>query len=218
MFSIFNKDKTFKRKFKEYANELERLGYFSWAEKEDIIAQFIATGTSIKKVHPILNERTDNDVIQSLDKRSFYCDATNLFNASHFELFLESLKPSFAAMQIPFDVESILGGWDSQNLEYNLSVIINSTPYVLLDKFHNGPLGTAVYETANMLNDILQKANSKNNVYLTGHGSIIALYILTVEQYNCISKFYTSEDSQPISPELWQKKAEKRDMVFFKNT
>jgi hypothetical protein len=218
MFNLFRK-KNIKTKASELADQLDLVGYFSFLidNKCEIKNKFIEHYNSFSSYLPVLNEDIGEDKIISLDNRSYFAEATSLYDLEFFKVFLDRIKPTFTLLNVPFHITNMEGGWDTENLEYNLSVHINNNRYELLTNFHNGFLGYAVYKIAEMVNDVLAKNKCNNRVYLTGQGEIIAWHFLTLEQFDCAFNHYEKKESKPMKIDEWLLIAEKGNLVFFKN-
>ena len=218
MFNLFGKKKI-KDGASEFADQLDSIGYFSLLtdSKRDIKKLFIENCNSNSSFLPVLNEDIGDDIIISLDHRSYYAEAANLYELDFFKGFLDRIKPTFNSLNVPFIVTNYIGGWDSEKLEYNISVNINNKHYDILNNFHTGFLGYSVYKISEMINDVLKMNNSKNMVYLTGQGEIIVWHFLTSEQFECACNYYMKNENRPLRIQEWLEISEKSHMVYFKN-
>lgn len=218
MLNLFGK-KSLKTEASEFAGQLDLVDYFSLlaGEKETVKRKFIESYNTFQTFLPVLNDDLGDDKIISLDYRSYYAEATRLYELDFFKDFLERIGPTLALLNIPFRIGSIDGGWDSEKLEYSISVAINDIHYELLAGFHTGFLGYSVFKIAEMINDVLIKNNSNNRVYLTGQGEIVVWHFLTDEQFELAFNHYKKLESKPMKIHEWFKVAEKSHMVFFRN-
>lgn len=218
MLNLFGK-KSLKTEALEFADQLDLVDYFSFVsgKKQDVKRKFIEACNTFQTFLPVLNDDLGGDKIISLDHRSYYAEATRLYELDFFKDFLERIKPTLELLNIPFRIGRIDGGWDSEKLEYSISVFINDNHYELLAGFHTGFLGYSVFKIAEMINDVLTINDSNNRVYLTGQGEIVIWHFLTNEQFECASNHYKKMESKPMKIHEWFKVAEKSHMVFFRN-
>jgi len=188
----------------EFVAELEKLGYYKYADKKNIDS---LKNDLIENYDPT-NELVsiwDDDTGVPLDYRYYWCDGETVYEEGGFTELLEQVKPTFEKIGLKIDVTDHFEEWDDNNKWLNHRITINGTEYVIFKNFKDYGWGEAVMRFAQIINQEAENQGIKEKIYLASGGNDGRLIFLTKELYDYIYSVYTNEQWKPLEVKEWIK-------------
>lgn len=177
-------------KIPNITEDLERLDYFIYAEGTDISSLKAEIQASYLKSGQISSIWNEQKPYQPLDYRLFSLDGEDL--AEHgLDKALHTLNPSFQKMNIQM-IWKVSEVFENQGIQRTI-VNLNGKDYFFDYPQEENSWGLSSKLFADMLNDQLEKQNSKERVYLISGGNEGLLIFLTQGQYNYIEKYFVPQ-------------------------
>lgn len=200
----------------KFVNKLDELGYYKYAEKEDVILlknemkemieEFGSQGTLITV--------WDEETMISRDYRYYLCDGEDVFEEGGIPDLLKDLEPTFRKLDFKINVDNFTEEWDDINKWLNTRIIINGTEYIIFEKFKGVGWGEAPMRIANALNKEMEKQGIKEKIYLIAGGNEGNLVFLTEELYQYMYKYFKDPIYKPLELNEWGKVMETEPMNF----
>ncbi len=185
----------------EFVAELERLGYFKYADKNH--------RDSLKE-NLITYFDPDNELVTlwddhwvPLDYRYYTCDGEAVFEQGGFTEMLEEVLPTLEKTGLTIEVTDHFEQWDSENNWLNHRITINGTEYIIFKNFRDYGWGEAVMRFAQILNQEAEKQSVDERVYLVSGGNDGRLIFLTDELYRYIYRVYKNKQWKPLEVSEW---------------
>ena len=188
----------------EFVAELEKLGYYKYADKKNINS---LKNDLIENYDPT-NELVsiwDDDTGVPLDYRYYWCDGETVYEEGGFTELLEQVKPTFEKIGLKIDVTDHFEEWNSKNKWLNHRITINGNEYVIFKNFKDYGWGEAVMRFAQIINQEAENQGIKEKIYLASGGNDGRLIFLTKELYDYIYSVYTNEQWKPLEIKEWMK-------------
>ena len=189
---------------KEFVANLDRLGYFKYANTKDI--------NSLKKdmaesYNPdaTLTSIWDDQTGTPKDYRLYLCDGETLFELGGFEQMLSELQPTFKKIGLKIDITNHVEDWDDKNKWLNHSVDINGRHYTILKDFVGTGWGEAAQTFADILNHELSLQSKEDRIYLISGGNEGEIVFLNPAQFKYIDSVYTNNQWKPLEVNDWCK-------------
>lgn len=176
----------------EVADQLERLGYFKYAEPADIELLKAELGNSLAVHHCLPFVGDDNLPYCSKDFRVYLMIGEDLDEQDGIITMLGYMNAAFIKMKIRLEISSHLH-----------RLTINGQPYVLFEKVDGQVWGEAAQRFADMVNDQLARQQSDERLYLINRGNDGRAVFLTESQQTLISTFIKDPDERPLPVEEW---------------
>lgn len=187
---------------KEFVTNLEKLGYFKYAEPKDVDS----LKATMIRLHDPTNELVtiwDDETSLPKDYRLYWCDSEALFEAGGFKEMLARLQPTFDKIGLKINVTSHTEELDAKNNWLNHSVIINGTNYTIFKKFTGIGWGEAVQTLADILNNELKLQNKEDRIYLIHGGNDGRIIFLNLAQFKYIDSVYNNKEWKPLEVKEW---------------
>jgi len=188
----------------EFVAELEKLGYYKYADKKNINS---LKNDLIENYDPT-NELVsiwDDDTGVPLDYRYYWCDGETVYEEGGFTELLEQVKPTFDKIGLKINVTDHFEEWNSKNKWLNHRITINGNEYVIFKNFKDYGWGEAVMRFAQIINQEAENQGIKEKIYLASGGNDGRLIFLTKELYDYIYSVYTNEQWKPLEIKEWMK-------------
>lgn len=188
----------------EFVVELEKLGYYKYADKKNI--------KSLKN-YLIVNYDPTNELVSiwdentgvPLDYRYYWCDGETVYEEGGFTELLEQVKPTFEKIGLKIDVTDHIEEWDANNEWLNHRITINGIEYIIFKNFKGYGWGEAVIRFAQIINQEAEKQGINERIYLASGGNDGRLIFLSKELYDYIYNVYTNEKWKPLEANEWMK-------------
>jgi hypothetical protein len=195
----------------KFVNNLEKLGYFKYAEPTDVAA---LKENMIKEYDP------NNELVSIWDENSptpkdfryYFCDNETLFEEGGFTDMLKDLQPTFDKLELKINVTDHYEVWDTANSWLDHTITINGTKYTIFKHFTEMSWSEAVQRFIEILNDQLSKQNKEDRVYLVSGGNDGRIIFLSDEQFKFIDNAYKNNNSKPLRLNDWIKAMDGRYM------
>lgn len=174
---------------KEFVTNLEKLGYFKYAEPKDLDS---LKATMIRLYDPTNELVTiwDDETSLPKDYRLYWCDSEALFEARGFREMLARLQPTFDRIGLKINVTSHIEEWDAKNNWLNHTITINGNYYTVFKNFTGTGWGEAAQTFADILNNELKLQNKEDRVYLINSGNEGRLIFLNPTQFKYIDSVF----------------------------
>ena len=188
----------------EFVAELEKLGYYKYADKKNIDSlknDLIENYDPTNELVSIWDDATG----VPLDYRYYWCDGESVYEEGGFTELLEQVKPTFDKIGLKINVTDHFEEWDDKYKWLNHRITINGTEYVIFKNFKNYGWGEAVMRFAQIINQEAKNQRIKEKVYLASGGNDGRLIFLTEELYDYIYSVYTNEQWKPLEVNEWMK-------------
>lgn len=188
----------------EFVNKLTVLGYFKYADKENVER---LKNNLIENYDPgnELVSLWDDKTGAPLDYRYYWCDGETVFEQGGFTALLEQVKPTFDKIGLKINVTDHFEEWDTKNEWLNHRITINGTEYVIFKNFRGYGWGEAAARFAQIINQEAEKQSIPEKVYLASGGNDGRLIFLTTEQYDYIYSIYINKLWKPLEVSEWMK-------------
>lgn len=188
----------------KFVNQLEKYGYFKYAEKSD---SAILKASFIQEFDPNseLISSWDDDTNLPKDFRYYFCDGEEIFEQDGIIGLLKDLKPVFEKMNFKCEVTNHSEEWDDKKKWLNHKITINGSEYHIFKNFADYGWGEAPFRLAQILNIELQKQKIDEQIYLVNGGNDGRLVVLTKPQHDLIYKTYKDENWKPLEINEWAK-------------
>ncbi len=201
---------------KEFVAELEKLGYYKYADKKNIDS---LKNDLIENYDPT-NELVsiwDDDTGVPLDYRYYWCDGETVYEQGGFTEMLEQVKPTFDKIGLTIKVNDHFEEWDDKNKWLNHRITINGTEYVIFKNFKETGWGEAVMRFAEIINTEAEKQSIDERIFLASGGNDGRLIFLTDELYDYIYSVYNNDEWKPLEVSEWTKAMGIKPMKLNKN-
>ncbi|MFT7012098.1 MAG: hypothetical protein ACJA2M_003052 [Polaribacter sp.] len=189
---------------KEFVAELEKLGYYKYADKKNIDS---LKNDLIENYDPT-NELVsiwDDDTGLPLDYRYYWCDGETVYEQGGYTEMLEQVKPTFDKIGLKIKVTDHFEEWDNKKKWLNHRITINGTEYVIFKNFKETGWGEAVMRFAEIINAEAEKQSIDERIFLASGGNDGRLIFLTDELYNYIYSVYNNDQWKPLEVSEWAK-------------
>lgn len=188
---------------KDFANHLEKLEYFKYADPKDIKA---LKQTMIEAYNPAGELVTNWDETGTpKDFRLYMCDGEDLFELDGFIKMLDKLQPTFNKIGLKIIVTNHTEEWDETNNWLNHSVTLNGNNYTIFKHFKDAGWGEAAQTFADILNAELTLQGKEDRIYLINGGNDGSLIFLEEKQFRYINTIYRNEQWKPLPVKEWCK-------------
>ncbi|WP_298340973.1 hypothetical protein [uncultured Algibacter sp.] len=188
----------------EFVAELEKLGYYKYADKKNIDSLKNDLIENYDPTNELVSIWDDNTGVP-LDYRYYWCDGETVYEEGGFTELLEQVKPTFDKIGLKINVTDHFEEWDDKNKWLNHRITINRTEYVIFKNFKDYGWGEAVMRFAQIINQEAENQGIKEKVYLASGGNDGRLIFLTKELYDYIYSVYTNEQWKPLEVNEWMK-------------
>ncbi len=199
-----NTESTNKVSAKDFVAELEKLGYYKYADKKNIESlknELIENYDPTNELVSIWNDDTG----VPLDYRYYWCDGETVYEHGGFTEMLEQVKPTFDKIGLKIKVTQHFEGWDDKNEWLNHLITINGTEYVIFKNFKETGWGEAVMRFAEIINAEAEKQSINERIFLVSGGNDGRLIFLTDELYKYIYSVYKNNEWKPLEVSEWMK-------------
>lgn len=188
----------------EFVETIDSLGYFKYANSEDI--------EKLKKSHLESFDPEgswggiwDDETNLPLDFRYYFCDGEYVFEQDGFTGMLEEMDSTFKKIGFEITIENHFEEWDNENEWLNHRIKINGTDYVIFRDFKGYGWGEAVQRLAEIINTELEKQNINEKIYLINGGNDGSLIFLNNGLYKYFYETFTDPQWKPLEVNEWAK-------------
>ncbi|MBL1281607.1 MAG: hypothetical protein COA33_015125 [Fluviicola sp.] len=183
---------------------LDSLGYFNLTPNEeldslksDIIKTYESSG--------LFEGKRFYDSIRYVDFRFYWLDSEKLFEGGGLISYLHEIKPTFDKLNLNLDFKSDSTQMNKSKFVHTI-VINECTYYAFNEEINYSSWGIATYNFAKIINDVFEKQNSNERVYLISGGNDGRMVILTDEIYSYLKSVYQIDDEFPLKIDEWADK------------
>ena len=194
----------------EVANQLEKLGYFKYANPDDIdhLKSEIGKDLVEEQYFPLVEREKLLPGMHHvwdfiMDPKHFVLDGETLWEEGGVLASLNEMARLFEKMNIRMELTDHMEEYDAANQWVNHSGTINGKKYTLFDKFKGYGWGEAAQRFADMINDQLERQQSDERLFLIYGGNDGRAVFLTEEQYQLINTFTKTHRERPQKVEDW---------------
>jgi len=201
---ILKRNKKPKASAIKFVNQLFVLGYFKYADAEnieDLKNEMIDNYDPNNELISIWDDDTD----VPLDFRYYFCDGEAVFEEGGFIGMLEEIKPTLNKIGLKIVVDKHFEDWDSNTEWLNHRITINGTEYVIFKNFKGYGWGEAALRFAEIINKEAELQSVNERIYLASGGNDGRLIFLTTELYNYIYTVYKNPLWKPLDSLEWMK-------------
>lgn len=192
-------------KAKEFVNQLSALGYYKYADANDIDSLKMDLVESISE-YGVLSTLHDDETYTPKDYRYYHLNGETVFEKSGFANYLEDMKRLFDKIGLKLDVSNHFAESNAAT-GFNHELTVNGKRYVILHEFQeNYGWGVAAKEFAELINDQLEIQNKDERLYLISGGNEGVAVFLTESQFQLIDKLFIDNEWKPLPIDRWSKR------------
>lgn len=187
---------------KEFVDKIESLGYFKYADSENL-EKLKQNHLESFDPHGSWGGIWDDETHLPLDFRYYFCDGEYVYEQGGFVGMLKDMEQTFEKIGFKLSIDNHFEEWDSKNEWLNHRITLNGTEYVIFKNFKGYGWGEAVQRLAEILNAELEKQNIEERIYLINGGNDGSLIFLDDKLYNYFYEVFTDLQWKPLEVGEW---------------
>ncbi|MFY8019620.1 MAG: hypothetical protein ACOVP1_00430 [Bacteroidia bacterium] len=185
--------------------QLSELGYFKYmndAEEIDELKKQLVD--SINNYNSLITIDSGEN-FEPIDKRLFFCNGETLFEIGGLEEYLNYIKPSFKSRNLSLECTNEISNQVDNHWSHKITV--NAKEYVAFegDMDNINAWGYAQLNFYEMMNDVLERQNSDEQVYPIYAGEDGQFIFLNKEQFEYIESIELQDEFKPRTISDWKK-------------
>ena len=189
----------------EIVDQLERLGYFRYTEKNDLEELKMEISSGLKEGHCLSTIYSDKSPYTAKELRHYGLDGEALFEEGGFLDCLMAIKPTFDKMGLELTFSNYVEEWDPENDWLNHRITINGKEYTIFKNFKGVGWAEAAQRFADIINDQLRIQGTDERLYLANGGNDGMAIFLTEKQFELLDPILKNPNERPQRIEVWCK-------------
>jgi hypothetical protein len=185
--------------------QLSELGYFKYMNDSEKIDELKKQLVDSINNYNLLITMDSGENFEPIDKRLFYCDGETLFEIGGLVDYLNLLKPAFTSRNLTLEWSNEIS--DEKVNHWSHKITVNAKEYVAfegdLDNIY--AWGIAQLNFCEMINDVLKRQNSDEQVYPIYAGEEGQFILLNKEQFDYIESIELQDEFKPRTISDWKK-------------
>jgi len=184
-------------------DELEKLGYFSYADPADQHQLKGELGKGLAERHYFPYIETGRPRYQGIDPRQYILNNEDLFEKGGILRALKEMAPLFAKMNISMEISDHVEEYDQIGL--NCQITLNGKPYIIFHQWKGYGWGESAQRFADIVNDQLAIQNSSERLYLIQGAEDGRAVFLTTELHILVRPLIDDLRECPLPTQEWCK-------------
>jgi hypothetical protein len=185
--------------------QLSELGYFKYMNDSEEIDELKKQLVDSINYYNCLMTIDSEENFEPIEKRLFFCDGETLFEIGGLEKYLNFVKPAFTSRNLTIEWNNEIS--DEIEKHWTHKITVNGKEYVAFegDMDNIYVWGIAQLNFYEMINDVLKRQNSDEQVYPIYAGEDGQFILLNKEQFEYIESIELQDEFKPRTISVWKK-------------